>query len=120
MPKTEAVARPVNRYANYHAHVYFDEQTRDQATQLCAAAAALHGAVMGRVHSKRVGPHPRWSCQLAFEAAQFDRLIPWLEANRGRLTLLVHGQTGNALRDHTANAAWLGEPVVLNLAMFGG
>jgi len=25
-----------------------------------------------------------------------------------------------ALRDHTANAAWLGGPAVLNLSVFGG
>ena len=110
----------MNRYANYHAHVYFDEPTRERAARLCTGAAKLHNVLMGRVHSRRVGPHPRRSCQLSFEAAQFDRLIRRLEANRGGLTVLVHGQTGNALRDHTASSAWPGEPAILNLAMFGG
>ena len=27
---------------------------------------------VGRVHEKLVGPHPQWSCQLSFLAADFD------------------------------------------------
>jgi DOPA 4,5-dioxygenase len=100
--------------------VYFDESTTEQARVLCQSAADLFGVTMGRVHEKLVGPHPRWSCQLAFDSTQFDRLIPWLEAHRGGLNILVHGLTGNDLEDHTANASWLGEPAQLNLAIFGG
>ena len=73
---------------------------------------------MGRVHEKLVGPHPRWSCQLAFDAAQFDGLIPWLEAHRAGLNILVHPRSGSSLEDHTTLASWLGEPVELNLAQF--
>ena len=50
----------------YHAHVYFSQATIAQARALCEAAAAQFGVVMGRVHEKPVGPHPDWSCQLAF------------------------------------------------------
>jgi DOPA 4,5-dioxygenase len=75
---------------------------------------------MGRVHQKLVGPHPHWSCQLSFDSTQFDKLIPWLEQNRGGLTVLVHGVTGNDLEDHTTNASWLGAPAKLNLEVFGG
>ena len=119
IPTSISIARPVNRYQTYHAHVYFDEATRERATRICMDAAALHGVQMGRVHSKLVGPHPRWSCQLAFDADQFDRLVPWLEANRSGLTVLVHGLSGNALEDHTAHAAWLGDPAVLDLSVCG-
>ncbi|MSQ72179.1 MAG: 4,5-dioxygenase [Betaproteobacteria bacterium] len=112
------IRRPQNVHVRYHAHVYFDAKTRDQAELLCRAAAERFGVAMGRIHQRPVGPHPRWSCQLAFDASQFDGLIPWLEANRSGLTVLVHGQTGNALEDHTAHAAWLGEPAVLDLTAF--
>jgi DOPA 4,5-dioxygenase len=73
---------------------------------------------MGRVHERPVGPHPYWSCQLAFDAGQFEGLIPWLEAHRRGLNILVHPQTGNSLEDHTTHASWLGEPAELNLAAF--
>jgi aromatic ring-cleaving dioxygenase len=110
--------RPQNVYPHYHAHVYFDEATVERAEALCRSAAERFGVAMGRVHRKLVGPHPRWSCQLAFDAAQFDALISWLDANRKGLTVFVHGLTGNDLEDHTTHASWLGEPAELNLEVF--
>jgi DOPA 4,5-dioxygenase len=112
------IPRPRNAFASYHAHVYFDGNTTEQARELCQKAASLFGVEMGRVHEKLVGPHPRWSCQLAFDATQFDGLIPWLDAHRGSLDILVHPRSGNSLEDHTTLASWLGEPVELNLAAF--
>ena len=69
--------RPENVYANYHAHVYFDAATLARAQAICTRAGKLFGVAVGRVHQKNVGPHPRWSCQLTFDAKQFDDLIPW-------------------------------------------
>lgn len=112
------IQRPGNVFSQYHAHVYFDGKTVEQARRLCESAAKRFGVAMGRVHQKPVGPHPRWSCQLSFDSAQFERLIPWLDANRGGLTVLVHGVTGQELKDHTTHASWLGEPVELNLEVF--
>ena len=112
------IPRPRNEFANYHAHVYFDESTTEQARALCQEAATRFGAEMGRVHQKLVGPHPHWSCQLAFDSSQFDALIPWLDAHRGGLDILVHGRTGNSLEDHTTHATWLGNPSPLNLSAF--
>ena len=110
--------RPTNRYDHYHAHVYFDETSVETAAQICKQAGELFGVKVGQVHQKLVGPHPRWSCQLAFDQAQFEQLIPWLEENRGNLSILVHALTGNDLEDHTEHASWLGEAVPLNLSMF--
>ena len=112
------IKRPENVYEKYHAHVYFDQDTLDAATKICTRAGELFGVAVGRVHQKNVGPHPRWSCQLSFDASQFDDLIAFLEDNRAGMTVLVHALTGNDLDDHTVHAAWLGEPVDLNLAMF--
>ncbi len=112
-------ALPRNLHERYHAHVYFDAATVERARALCRAAAERFGAVMGRVHERPVGPHPRWSCQLAFDARQFHQLIPWLDAHRDGLTVFVHGLTGDDLADHTAHASWLGEPEALDLSVFG-
>jgi len=112
------IKRPRNEFARYHAHVYFDESSMEQARELCQSAARQFGVAMGRVHQKLVGPHPHWSCQLAFDAARFDALIPWLDTHRAGLNILVHGQTGNSLEDHTTNASWLGDPAALNLSVF--
>ncbi len=112
------IQRPQNIYARYHAHVYFDEASTQQARELCSAAATLFGLTMGRVHQKLVGPHPHWSCQLTFDSQQFDALIPWLDAHRDGLNILIHARTGSHIRDHTIHASWLGEPTDLNLAFF--
>lgn len=42
----------------YHAHVYFDARTIEQARALCEQAAQLFALKMGRVHERSVGPHP--------------------------------------------------------------
>lgn len=110
--------RPENLHSRYHAHVYFDAETVEQARALCQQAASRFGIAMGRVHEKLVGPHPRWSCQLAFDSTQFDALIPWLDEHRGGLTVLVHADTGENLEDHTTHASWLGEPATLDLSHF--
>ncbi|WP_309681585.1 DOPA 4,5-dioxygenase family protein [Polaromonas sp.] len=110
--------RPENIYPRYHAHVYFGADTLEQARALCQQAGELFRVAVGRVHEREVGPHPHWSCQIAFDSAEFERLIPWLEQHRNGLNVLVHGDTGDDLADHTTHAAWLGEPSALKLAMF--
>lgn len=111
--------RPRNIHRAWHAHVYFGPDTVQQARQLCEQAGQLFKVQVGRVHEKLVGPHPHWSCQIAFGSDVFDDLIPWLDAHRDGLDILVHGLTGNDLQDHTAHAYWLGNEAPLNLAMFG-
>lgn len=104
----------------YHAHVYFDAATVEQATALCEAAAARFPLVKGRVHQRPVGPHPDWSCQLAFDAEVFNELVPWLMLNRDGLVVLVHPLTGNALRDHRDYPMWMGRSRPLDLSVLPG
>ena len=102
----------------YHAHIYFDAATRDAAVQLSEQADSRFKLSLGRVHEKPVGPHPRWSRQLAFGADQFEQLIPWLEQHRQGLTVFVHGCSGDDWLDHTEHARWLGQPAQLDLSIF--
>ncbi len=99
----------------YHAHVYFDESTREQATTLCEEAGKQFSVTVGRIHCKPVGPHPCWSCQLAFEVNESASLLSWLALNRKGLTILIHPLTGNDLKDHTDYASWMGKSQALNL-----
>ena len=112
------IKRPQNVYTKYHAHVYFDQNTLEQARSVCDLAGEMFDVAVGRMHQKPVGPHPFWSCQLAFDAGEFDSLIPWLDQQRGELDVLVHGLTGNDLEDHTTHASWLGEPAELDISIF--
>lgn len=110
--------RPVNIHPAYHAHVYFDAGTVAQARALCGQAGSLFKVAVGRVHEREVGPHPRWSCQLAFAADEFERIVPWLDAHRDGLDVFVHGVTGDDLKDHTEHACWLGKEWPLDLSQF--
>lgn len=114
------IKRPVNSHRAYHAHVYFDAQTVVFASQLCREAGERFRVTIGRVHEKLVGPHPKWSCQIKFTSRDFDQLIPWLDENRNGLSVLVHALSGNELADHTEYAYWLGDPLKLDLSVFGG
>ena len=99
----------------YHAHVYFDESTLEQAKALCEEAGKQFSVTVGRIHQKPVGPHPSWSCQLAIDRSEYADLLSWLALNRKGLTILIHPLTGNDLLDHTDYASWMGEPQALNL-----
>lgn len=102
----------------YHAHVYFDADTRDQAVELCQRAKNEMGTTMGRVHERPVGPHSGWSCLLTFPADRLGEILPWLTFNRKGLTVFVHPETGNDLADHTEYVIWLGNSKPLNVTQF--
>jgi DOPA 4,5-dioxygenase len=104
----------------FHAHVYFDADSLSRARQLCEAAAALFPLEMGRVHEKPVGPHPDWSCQLAFAPEVFGALVPWLAMHRQGLVVFIHPLTGNEVVDHRDRAIWLGAVRPLDLSALPG
>ena len=106
----------MTKIKGFHAHVYFDAQTKEQARALCEEAQDLFSIKMGRVHERNVGPHPRWSCQLAFAPDQFGEVIPWLAINRNQLVVFVHPETGDDIKDHTEHAMWMGELLPLELS----
>lgn len=102
----------------YHAHVYFNADSLDQAVELCEQASNTLRVTMGRVHQKLVGPHPEWSCQLSFNAERIGEILPWLMLNRNGLSVFIHPVTGNDLDDHTQYVMWLGDSKTLNLELF--
>lgn len=108
----------MTKITGYHAHVYFDANTVDLATKVCNTAGDLFDVIVGRVHQKNVGPHPRWSCQLAFAPDQFNQVIPWLMLNRQGLTVFAHPETGDELSDHRDHALWMGDLLDLDLSIF--
>ncbi len=109
---------PINIHKAYHAHVYFDERSRKQARLLCDSIKQLFTLKVGRFHEGAIGPHPVGSCQISFGTKDFDEFIGWLENHRNGLTILIHGQTGDDLKDHTEYAYWLGESMELDLSLF--
>ena len=112
----------VSQIASWHAHVYFDADSRSVAREFLDGVTAQFGSnvQMGRFHEREVGPHPRWSYQIAFAPSQFSEVVGWLALNHGALDVLVHPNTDNELRDHRDCALWLGRSHELDLRAVGG
>ena len=99
----------------YHAHVYYDEASRARADSVRAELDARFTVKLGRWREEPVGPHPQSMYQVAFAAAEFDTLVPWLMLNRQGLTILVHPETGDHVSDHDIYPLWLGEKLDLDI-----
>jgi aromatic ring-cleaving dioxygenase len=108
----------VQRIKGYHAHVYYNAQSMQQARELCEEATRLFPVSMGRMHQKPVGPHPDWSCQLAFAPEVVGVVLPWLALYRRGLVVFLHPLTGDELADHRDHAIWMGALRPLDLSIF--
>ena len=115
-------SREVASISSWHAHVYFDAESRDAAMAFREVVAALFGdrIALGRFHERPVGPHTQWSYQLAFGVGEFAGVVGWLALNHGALDVLVHPNTGDQLRDHRDSAIWIGRSHALDLRAVGG
>lgn len=109
---------PPDAITGWHAHVYYDDATREAAARLREGIAqAFPDAVLGRWHDVPVGPHPQAMYQVAFAPALFPTLAPFIALNREGLTVLVHPETGRQKADHRDHALWLGEVLPLDLSV---
>lgn len=100
--------KPTSSILSYHAHVYYDADSKDRARAVIDAACAQFNLVRGKMHEMAVGPHPMWSCQLEASPDVFAGLLPWLALNRDGLIVFSHPDTGDVMADHRDHAIWLG------------
>ena len=101
----------------YRAHIYYDaEKTRGRAARLRRRVAQkFPPAKLGRWHDELVGPHTQSMYQIAFPRSLLASFVPWLMLNRAGLDILLHPETGDDYRDHTAHACWFGATLPLNV-----
>lgn len=109
--------RRIAEVASYHAHIYFDPQTRRSDANAIREAAGERFAVrLGAIHGGPVGPHSQAMFQIAFAPELFGTLVPWLMLNHRGLSILVHPNTANEKRDHLVDAIWIGRPLAVDEA----
>ncbi len=108
----------VGRITGYHAHVYYDAETRETAARLRQEMWRKweFALTMGRLRDRPVGPHPEWMFQVAFGTELFAEIVPWLMYNRDGLVILIHPESGDAYDDHAHYPLWLGGRYDLRLA----
>ncbi len=105
---------------HYHAHVYFEASQLDIARRLHRELARLFPVQMGRIFAVPIGPHPKPMFQVIFHENQFAAVVQWLLHNRQGLDVLVHGLSGDDLKDHSELTLWLGKSHTLDFSVLDG
>lgn len=104
------------KITGYHAHIYYDEDTRETAARLREQIWNSFAPVeMGRFRDRAVGPHPVSMFQVAFSKELFAEIVPWLMYHRAGLTILLHPEAEDAFNDHAHYPFWMGEKLDLRL-----
>ena len=107
------------KVALYHAHVYFQAETRVSAVALRDQLAELFGAKIA-LHSLSDGPrgpHINRMFGIDIPNSEFEGVVAFLLIHHGVHTVLFHPVTGNELLDHTHHGLWLGGIQPLDLAV---
>ena len=99
----------------FHAHVYYDANTKSKAAQLREVLIEKFKVEPGGFSDEPRGPHPISQFNVIFETPEFQNIVPWLMLNRDGLDVLVHPLTESSYDDHSKNAMWLGTPVPMRL-----
>jgi DOPA 4,5-dioxygenase len=99
----------------YHAHVYYDADTKQTAARLRDTIIGKFTVEPGGFSDEPRGPHPISQFNIIFKTDEFQKIVPWLMLNREGLDVLVHPLTESSYDDHSKNALWLGTPVPMRL-----
>ena len=81
----------------YHAHVYYNVETKPQASQLREMIIEKFNVEPGGFSDEPRGPHPISQFNVIFKNDEFQNIVPWLMLNREGLDVLVHPLTDSFL-----------------------
>src|SRR5216684_1655734 len=99
----------------FHAHIYYDAETKPKAAALRETIAEKFAVEIGGLSDEPRGPHPISQFVAIFEVPEFQNVVPWLMLNHDGLDVLVHPLTESSYDDHSINALWIGTPVPMTL-----
>ena len=99
----------------YHAHVYYNADTRKIAEGLRDTMANRLGVEPRALSDAPRGPHPISQFNVIFKVEEFQTIVPWLMLNHEGLDVLIHPLTESSYDDHSKNALWIGTPVPMRL-----
>ena len=103
----------------YHAHVYYNADTRKIAEGLRATIIEKFAVKPGAFSDEPIGPHPISQFNVIFQTEEFQKIVPWLMLNHETLDVLIHPLTESSYDDHSKNALWIGTPVPMRLEFCG-
>jgi DOPA 4,5-dioxygenase len=99
----------------YHAHVYYNPDTRTAAERLRATIISTFAVQPGAFSDAPRGPHPISQFNIIFKADEFQNIVPWLMLNHEGLDVLIHPLAESSYDDHSKYALWIGMPVPMRL-----
>lgn len=107
----------------YHVHIYFEagKESEKTALETVRKIEALFPDAVENVHRiGKAGPHTAPNFAVSISPESFGALIGWLQLNSKGLSILIHPETGDELKDHLESPLWLGKQLELNIAFFTG
>ena len=101
----------------YHVHIYFDQGHYSDAIAHTIEKQMLslfpqHISASSPVGI--VGPHTKPNIVVEINKDAVVDIVPWLQFNNRGLSILIHPESGDTLRDHENAALWLNTPVAFN------
>lgn len=107
------------QYESFHAHIYFDPDTQRKAETLRQSILQhFPDAKTSGLRNSPVGPHPKPMFAVDFKTADFAGITQWLMEHRNGLSVLIHPNTKDEVRDHADRPIWIGDKVNLKLDFF--
>jgi DOPA 4,5-dioxygenase len=107
---------------DYHIHIYFNAQDWQQEMTAQNIAQSLQtlfpNDVKGVYNVGVVGPHSAPNVELDIKKESFGRIVQWLQQNGNDLSILIHPETGDDMKDHLESSLWLNRVTPYNDAFF--
>jgi len=98
---------------NFHAHVYWDTEEKKQSAIELREKLLTMGCSLGQIINHPIGPHPLPMYQVNYSSSNALEVETYLAEKQ--LTVLLHEDTGDHIKDHTKGARWIGRELKLNI-----
>src|SRR5262249_13653063 len=113
-------AKAAKQIEGYHIHIYHNDGKSFLSARETAESIQdlFEGDVRGVSSIGAVGPHltPNFGVYIKPEA--YGRVVQWLQANSDGLSILIHPETGDDVKDHLKSSMWLGTQLGYNDKFF--
>lgn len=105
---------------SYHVHVYYDDSNLELIKEIRKHLWDLFSdnsfIQIGKMYDHPIGPHPQAQFVVAIHHTFLQFVFNFFMKNRQGLSVLIHPETGNEIKDHTDHLVWMGTPLTLDLS----
>ena len=105
----------------YHVHIYFEpgKVSETTARELVEELKSRFGDdVDSAAKIGKIGPHTAPNFAVHITKKGFTDIVSWTQLNANGLSILIHPETGDELKDHLDSSMWIGKPMEYNDAFF--